>query len=331
MTTHSSSKMKLPAHPETKDANRDPITGAPGAHPVGSGFGAAGGAGAGAAIGGAVGGPIGAGIGAVVGGIAGGLTGKGVAEAVNPTAEDAYWRDHYTASPTYEKGRPFSDYKAAYRTGYMGYSRHGVEGKSWEQAEPQLREEYQRESDNSFMPWEKARSSAREAWERVGTTSRSDSGAARMQSSGSAMGASKESLMTLNSFLRGELSAVGTYKQAAAKLASSAHASVLSDGLASHQRRVEALRAHILKMGGKPAESSGVWGAFAKLYEGGAAMFGEKAAIHALESGEDHGIDDFKRDLHQLDEVCRRFVDVEILPEQARTHEKMSALKKSLG
>ena len=35
----------------TTDANRDPITGAPGAHPVGTGVGAAGGGAAGAAIG----------------------------------------------------------------------------------------------------------------------------------------------------------------------------------------------------------------------------------------------------------------------------------------
>ncbi|MGZ8901027.1 MAG: glycine zipper family protein, partial [Limisphaerales bacterium] len=41
------------------DANRDPITGAPGAHPVGTGVGATGGGAAGAAIGAAVGGPVG--------------------------------------------------------------------------------------------------------------------------------------------------------------------------------------------------------------------------------------------------------------------------------
>ena len=57
---------------EPRDANRDPITGAPGAHPVGVGLGtAAGGMAAGAAAG-AVGGPAGAVAGAVVGGIVAG-------------------------------------------------------------------------------------------------------------------------------------------------------------------------------------------------------------------------------------------------------------------
>ena len=43
---------------ETRDMNRDPITGEPGSHPVGTGVGAAGGAAAGAVVG-SVFGPIG--------------------------------------------------------------------------------------------------------------------------------------------------------------------------------------------------------------------------------------------------------------------------------
>src|SRR5688572_30279764 len=73
------------------DANRDPITKEPGAHPLGTGAGAASGAAAGAAIGTAVGGPVGTLIGGAAGAVAGGLAGKGAAEAVNPTREDEYW------------------------------------------------------------------------------------------------------------------------------------------------------------------------------------------------------------------------------------------------
>lgn len=69
--------------------NRDPITGAPGAHPVGTAVGAtAGGVAAGAAVG-TVAGPVGTVIGAAVGAIAGGLAGKGVAEEVDPTTPGA--------------------------------------------------------------------------------------------------------------------------------------------------------------------------------------------------------------------------------------------------
>ena len=81
-------------------ANRDPLTGAPGAHPVGTGAGAvAGGMAAGAAVG-TVAGPVGTAVGAAVGAIVGGLAGKGIAEQIDPTVEDAYWRDNYRSGRT---------------------------------------------------------------------------------------------------------------------------------------------------------------------------------------------------------------------------------------
>ncbi len=74
------------------DSNPDPITGQPGAHPVGTGVGAAVAGAAAGAAGGLIGGPVGAAVGAVIGGVAGGLAGKGVAESIDPTVEDGYWR-----------------------------------------------------------------------------------------------------------------------------------------------------------------------------------------------------------------------------------------------
>jgi len=158
----------------TKDANRDPITGAPGSHPVGTGVGAAaggaagaaGGIAAGAAIGTAGAGPIGGAIGAAVGAVAGGLAGKGVAEQVNPTAEDAYWREHYSSEPYYDPGFTYDDYQGAYRTGYEGYARLGSSGRRYEDIEPELRSEYERKHGTSRLTWEKARSAVRAAWHR---------------------------------------------------------------------------------------------------------------------------------------------------------------------
>ena len=80
-------------------ANRDPLTGAPGAHPVGTAAGAvAGGLATGAAVG-TVAGPVGTAVGAAVGAVVGGLAGKGIAEQIDPTVEDAYWRDNYASRP----------------------------------------------------------------------------------------------------------------------------------------------------------------------------------------------------------------------------------------
>ncbi len=69
----------------TGSANRDPITGEPGAHPVGTALGATAGAVAAGAAVGSVAGPVGTVVGAAVGAVAGGLAGKGVAEQVDPT------------------------------------------------------------------------------------------------------------------------------------------------------------------------------------------------------------------------------------------------------
>src|SRR5688572_14728312 len=112
------------------DRNPDPITGAPGSHPIGTGVGAAGGGAAGAAIGAAVSGPafpVGAAVGAVVGAIAGGLAGKGAAEAVNPTAEDEYWRTNYASRPYFESSYTYDeDYRPAYEYGWTARSQLGA-------------------------------------------------------------------------------------------------------------------------------------------------------------------------------------------------------------
>lgn len=87
------------------DLNADPITGEPGAHPVGTGVGAAGGAVAGAAVG-AIGGPVGAIVGGAVGAVVGGLAGKGAAEAVNPTEEEAIGERRRIPPHTIQKRLP---------------------------------------------------------------------------------------------------------------------------------------------------------------------------------------------------------------------------------
>ena len=109
--------------------------------------------------------------------------GKGVAEAVNPTAEDAYWRQNH-GSPPFAKDRPYDDYASAYRTGYNGYA----PGSRFEDAEPKLRQEYEstpaastalhKVGDAAVMPpigsctglhvaWDDAKHAARAAWQKV--------------------------------------------------------------------------------------------------------------------------------------------------------------------
>ena len=146
------------------DANRDPITKTPGAHPVGTGVGAAGGGAAGAAIG-AVGGPVGAAVGLVAGAVAGGLAGKGVAEKIDPTVEDGYWKDNYTTRPYVERNVSYDNYRPAYKTGYEGFTRYP--GKKFEEVESDLQRDYERSKGNSNLAWDKAKHATRDAWHRV--------------------------------------------------------------------------------------------------------------------------------------------------------------------
>jgi hypothetical protein len=138
----------------------------------------------------------------------------------------------------------------------------------------------------------------------------------------------KSSVDQLNSFLRGEMSAVETYKMALDKLEGiSTMRDELLVNLKSHQDRVMALEDAIIAVGGKPAEGSGPWGAFAKAVEGGAKVLGEKVTIAALEQGEDHGLADYKRGLDDLDTTTRSLVTGTLLPQQQQTHDRLSALK----
>jgi len=146
-------------------ANRDPISGTPGAHPVGTGVGAAlGGAAAGAAAGTVVG-PVGTVVGTAVGAVIGGLAGKGVAEAIDPTREDAYWRDHYTDRPYVEQGASYSDYGPAYGLGVDAFGRYP--GRKFDDIEPEIWRQWGEGHGGSTLRWDSARHAVRDAWDRV--------------------------------------------------------------------------------------------------------------------------------------------------------------------
>ena len=204
---------------EDRDMNRDPITDEPGAHPIGTGVGAAGGAVAGAAAG-SIAGPVGAAVGGVVGAVVGGLAGKAAGEAVNPTAEEAFWRDNYHKEPYYEQGRSYDDYSPAYRLGLSGRERY-KEHDSWTSVEPRLASEWESTRGNSSLNWERARPASQAAWSRADEQYRSYSTGAGMNTGNTGMGGS--SLGAAGSVVQGQRSepsamgaagAVGAMQQA---------------------------------------------------------------------------------------------------------------------
>ena len=148
-------------------SNRDPITGAPGAHPVGVGIGAAaGGIAGGAAAGTLAAGPVGTVVGAAIGAVVGGLGGKAIAEHYDPTVEEQHWRDNFEDEPYYQEGRTFDDYAPAYRVGGEARGRYG--DRSFDEVERDLAGDYERTRGQSPLEWDEARDASRAAWTRVG-------------------------------------------------------------------------------------------------------------------------------------------------------------------
>ena len=146
------------------EPNRDPITGEPGAHPVGTGIGAAlGGAAAGALTGTSVG-PVGTIVGAALGAIVGGLAGKSAAEAIDPTAEDVYWRDNFTHRPYAGPNASFDDYGPAYGYGVAAYRR--FPGRRFNDLDVDLSQDWAAARGPSRLEWAHAREAARDAWQR---------------------------------------------------------------------------------------------------------------------------------------------------------------------
>ena len=161
-------------HRKTNDpaANPDPITKAPGAHPVGTGIGAA--AGGAAGVGGAVAagaamgtvaGPVGTAVGAVVGAVAGGLIGKGVAEHVNPSVEHEYWQQNYAGRPYVSPASNYEEYGPAYQYGWEARQKH--RDKSFDEVEADLGRDWERARGTSKLKWDAARAASRDAWDRT--------------------------------------------------------------------------------------------------------------------------------------------------------------------
>jgi hypothetical protein len=151
--------------------NPDPITHTPGAHVLGTGVGAAVGGAAGVAgaiatgaVIGTVAGPIGTAAGAAVGAVVGGLAGKHLAEDVNPSVEEKYWRANFATRP-YAANSSYKQFGPAYRYGWESYAQHN--GKRFDDVESDLERDWDNSRGESPLAWSNAKHATRDAWDRV--------------------------------------------------------------------------------------------------------------------------------------------------------------------
>lgn len=116
------------------------------------------------------------------------------------------------------------------------------------------------------------------------------------------MQATTTDVRALNSFLRGEMSALETYRQAREKLGDRTElAADLLRLQLDHREAADAVWHHVEQHGGKPAEGSGPWGTFAKAVESTAELLGDGVILKALKEGEEHGLKDYQDALEDED------------------------------
>lgn len=112
-----------------------------------------------AAVGGAAAGPGEAGTGPA------GAAGSGKAEALNPTEEDAYWRDNFRKRPYADETLSYDHYRPAYRYGWESRTRHA--DRRWDEVERELERGWRENRGESRLGWSDAKLAARDAWQRV--------------------------------------------------------------------------------------------------------------------------------------------------------------------
>ncbi len=300
---------------DKRDANRDPITDEPGAHPVGTGLGAAaGGAAAGAAVG-MVGGPVGAALGGIAGAVTGGLAGKAAAEAVNPTAEEAYWRDAYRDEPYFEQGRQYEDYHPAYA---LGWSSAGLYGVPFNEAEERLRADWESRRGSSSLDWQKARPATMAAWDRA---AKINAGPER----------AVDVVDTLNDLLESCRDGEYGFRTSAEQAKSQDIKTVLLRHASECNEAGLELQREIQRRGGKPAEGGTVAGA---MHRGWVAVrtaltkYDDKAVLEECERGEDAALARYRKALKHdsLPADVRSLIERQMQGAQ-RNHDQIKALR----
>lgn len=323
------------------DLNLDPISKEPGAHPVGTGVGAAmGGLAAGAAAG-TVAGPVGTVLGGVAGAIAGGMGGKAAAEAMDPTAEEAYWRENYISEPYYEAGRTFDDYRPAYRLGVTARQQFPD---SFDEGDALLGSRWETGRESSTLDWSQARHASRAAWERAGRAQQAqgmnqsayETGAgANTNTSANAgpMDSDEDVIESLNDLLESCRDGEYGFRECAEHTKSQDLKVLLSRHADECRAAGLELQTLVRQLGGKPDEGGSVSGALHRGWvsvRATLAAFSDQAMLNECERGEDAAVARYRKALkHNFPAAIRSVVERQAQGAQ-RNHDQVKALRDTL-
>lgn len=141
------------------------------------------------------------------------------------------------------------------------------------------------------------------------------------------------SIDQLNSLLRGEISAAETYRMAIDKLADNATSSagLLREIQEEHGRAAQGIRDRIREIGGEASDSSGAWGAWAKVVQGTMNLLGDASSLKALKEGEEHGLKDYEDAVEKVDATSAQLIQNQLMPAQHRHIDLLDQLINAVG
>ena len=83
---------------------------------------------------------------------------------MNPTVEDAYWRDNYSKRPYASADQDYGSYQPANAYGWESHDEH--KGRSWADVEHELANGWDSRRGKSRLDWAHAKEATRDAWNR---------------------------------------------------------------------------------------------------------------------------------------------------------------------
>jgi uncharacterized protein (TIGR02284 family) len=257
--------------------------------------------------------------------LAGGLGGKAVAEVVDPTAEDAYWRENYEREPYYAAGRSYDDYRPAYELGWSGRAAGEAE---FALVEANLPREWETRRGSSALDWQEAREAARAAWDRAGRAYDDE-----RVGGGFASGdvpSDAEVIDVLNDLLKTSRDGEYGFRTCAEEVKASKLMAVFNDRAEECRRAAEELMQLIAHLGGSPAEGGTTSGAMHRGWvhvKGAVGANSELSMLEECERGEDAAVARYGKALAQnLPADVRSLVERQSQGAQ-RNHDEIRALR----
>jgi hypothetical protein len=124
----------------------------------------------------------------------------------------------------------------------------------------------------------------------------------------------------VDELIRGEMSAVKSIDAILGKIKNENEKTQLNTIRQDHVMAIDTLKRFAPANFKESTESSGPWGAFASAFTGGASFFGDKAALKALQVGEQHGLNEYREAIEDdsINSELKQAIQSRLMPNQEK-------------